>query len=140
MTKPQIWIAFFLALFIILFALEKLLNSNETNISGQKTSPMSQSQISSKEVSVEELMGNLGCLNCHGADLTGTERAPSLLRVKQYWSSREELINYFRNPSSYMDNDRFLEYLKKYPKEMMPPFNKISVQELGRIADYLLSK
>jgi hypothetical protein len=62
---------------------------------------------------------------------------PNLYNVKQYWT-RDQLINYLRNPSSYMDSDRFQEYKKKYPGIIMPSFGEIDVKELGKIAEYLL--
>jgi hypothetical protein len=45
-----------------------------------------------------------------------------------------------RNPESFMDGDRFKAYKAKYPGTIMPSFNNISVQELGKIAEFLLSQ
>jgi hypothetical protein len=39
-----------------------------------------------------------------------------------------------------MSSDRFKEYEKKYPNMVMPSFNNINVQELGKIAEYLLKE
>lgn len=140
MTKPQIWVAAFLVLFILLFLLQRLTNEPGTEEKSQMNSPVTQQDMSSnKDMTPAELVGRLGCTNCHGADLAGTNRAPSLKNVKQYWS-KDQLVNYFRNPSSYMSSDRFQEYQKKYPDMVMPSFNNIDVKELGRVAEYLLSQ
>ena len=63
--------------------------------------------------------------------------APSLHNVKDNWS-RDKLINYLRNPSSYMSSDRFKEYQQQYPGVIMPSFGNIEVKELGKVAEYLL--
>ena len=133
MTKPQIWIASFLALFIILFLLQKLTEEKETP---QKSNIVMKQQ-PQKEETPEELIASLGCITCHRADLTGTNNGPSLKNIKQYWS-RKNLINYLRNPAANMSGDRFDEYKKKFPNFLMPSFGNIDVKKLGKIADYLL--
>jgi len=138
MTKPQIWVAAFLVLFILLFILQRVTNEPPSETSGPVNSPVSQQDMASnKDLSPEDLINKLGCKNCHGSELAGTNMAPSLQGVKQYWS-KDQLINYLRNPSSYMSSDRFKEYEKKYPNMVMPSFNNIDVRELGKVAEYLL--
>jgi hypothetical protein len=66
-------------------------------------------------------------------------QAPSLIDIKGNWS-KDKLINYLRNPESFMNGDRFQVYRQKYPGAIMPSFNNISVQELGKIAEYLLTQ
>jgi mono/diheme cytochrome c family protein len=141
MTKPQIWVAAFLLLFLILFVLSKVTDQSELHNKGTLSPQqmMGQSQQSGEALSPKEMISSLGCVNCHGADLTGTNKGPSLMLVKDNWS-RQNLINYLRNPQSYMSSDRFKEYKQKYPGVMMPPFNNIDIKDLGKIADYLLSK
>lgn len=141
MTKPQIWVAAFLLLFLILFVLSKVTDQSELHNKGTMSPQemMGQSQQSGKPLTAEEMISSLGCVNCHGTDLSGTKMAPSLMLVKNNWS-RENLINYLRNPQSFMSSDRFKEYQKKYPGVIMPAFNNIDIKDLGKIADYLLSK
>lgn len=137
MTKPQIWVAAFLVLFIALFLLQRATKQDE---SASKNAPMNtvpQTSMSSTNISAKELISRLGCVNCHGTDLTGTMRGPSLIGVSQFWS-RDQLINYLRNPNSFMNSDRFKDYKIKYPNELMPSFNNIDVKDLGKIAEYLL--
>jgi cytochrome c553 len=95
--------------------------------------------MASGELSSTDLLARNGCLNCHGEGLEGTQMAPPLVKIAQNWT-REKLINYLRNPSSYMDSDRFKDFRKQYPGTMMPPYNNLDVKDLGKIADYLLTK
>ncbi len=141
MTKPQIWVAAFLILFIILFMIGRLTKEDEMPVkdfSGMNDSPMSQQ--SSEEMTGEKLVMSFGCINCHGADLAGTNMGPSLKGIKQYWNSRDNLINYLRNPNSFMDSDRFKAYKVKYPNGIMPSYGNKDVKDLGKIADYLLTQ
>ncbi|MEO8399871.1 MAG: cytochrome c [Ignavibacteriaceae bacterium] len=105
MTKSQIWVASFLVLFLLLFFLGRVSKNVESG-EQKTTNPLPQTNSSSKELSAPELITQLGCVNCHGPDLSGTKLGPSLQNVKEFWS-RDKLINYLRNPNSYMDSERF---------------------------------
>jgi cytochrome c553 len=139
MTKPQIWVAAFLVLFILLFLLQRATNEPGKNTTGPMSNPVSQDMTANENMSPVELINKLGCRNCHGQDLAGTKMAPSLLGLQKYWS-KDQLTNYLRNPSSFMDSDRFKEYRQQYPNMVMPSFNNINVQELGKISEYLLAR
>jgi|CZKP01.1.fsa_nt_gi hypothetical protein len=140
MTKPQIWLAAFLFLFILLFLLGRVTRSPHEE-KRQISNPVPQGGMSneSQEFSPKEMIVSLGCPNCHGIDLAGTKQAPSIIDIKGNWS-KDKLINYLRNPASFMDGDRFQVYRQKYPGAIMPSFNNISVQELGKIAEFLLNQ
>ena len=135
MTKPQIWVAAFLGLFLILFIIGKITKKEEPvkQPTNMPTGPVSQ------DLTGEELFSSFGCANCHGEDLNGTKLAPALVNLKQFWG-RDNLINYLRNPSSFMDNERFKEYRIKYPGAMMPAYGNKDIKQLGKLADYLLEK
>ena len=140
MTKPQIWLAAFLLLFIFLFLLGRVTRGpREEN--KQISNPVPQGEMSnqSQDLSPKDMMTRIGCTGCHGVDLAGTMKAPSLIDIKGNWS-KDKLINYLRNPEAYMEGDRFKVYRQKYPGAIMPSFNNISVQELGKIAEYLLNQ
>jgi cytochrome c553 len=140
MTKPQIWVAAFLVLFILLFLLQRATNEPERGSTGPMNNPASQQDMASnQDMTPADLITKLGCRNCHGQDLQGTRMAPSLAGLKQYWS-KDQLTNYLRNPSSYRDSERFKEYEQQYPNMVMPSFNNINVQELGKISEYLLQQ
>ena len=139
MTKPQIWVAAFLLLFIVLFMIGRLTKEDEPmkDFSGMNNSPMSEQ--TSAELTGDKLIQSFGCTNCHGADLAGTNMGPSLKGLKEFWSSRDNLINYLRNPNSFMDSDRFKEYKAKYPNGIMPSYGNKDVKDLGKIVDFLLT-
>ena len=141
MTNAQKWVTAFLGLFLILFLLERVTKKEEpsvvpTSISGQNSR---QSAKVSSNADGPTLMQEIGCVSCHGDDLKGTQMAPALSAIKKNWT-RDGLINYLRNPSSYNGGDRFDEYRATYKNIIMPSFSNIDVKELGKIADYLLSR
>lgn len=140
MTKPQIWVAAFLLIFILLFLLQKATNEPARKNTGPMNNPVSQQDMASNEdTSPADLINRLGCRNCHGQNLEGTKMAPPLVGLKENWS-KDQLTNYLRNPSSYMDSKRFQEFQQQYPNMVMPSFNNINVQELGKISEYLLTQ
>ena len=69
MTKSQIWVASFLVLFLILFFLGRVSKNVDTENGQPATSPMPQANLSSKDLTAEQLVSQLGCVNCHGSDL-----------------------------------------------------------------------
>ncbi|MFC2103448.1 c-type cytochrome [Bacteroidota bacterium] len=137
MTKPQIWVAAFLTLFILLFIIGRLTKEEETF-----TPPLKQNfsgETSNANLTAEQLMTNFGCSRCHGVDYSGTTQGPALVDIGEKFS-REDLIAYFRNPQSFFNIDRFKEYRQKYPNSMMPDFGNKDVKELGKIADFLINR
>jgi len=136
MTKPQAWVAAVLVLFFLLFFLEKNTQRSDVQQKGIPNMNTGTDQ-ASKAKTPDQLAASLGCTGCHGGDLAGTRMAPDLHNLKQSWS-RDELINYLRNPSSYMDSESFKNFRAKYPNTIMPSFSNVDIKELGKIADYLL--
>jgi cytochrome c2 len=136
MTKSQIWVASFLVLFLILFGLSQITKKEPRGNSEGILQESESSQMNKEQTALSLIKAN-GCTSCHGTDLKGTNLAPSLIGIKQYWPSRDDLINYLRNPSSYMDKNRFKSYKEKFPSVVMPSFNNIDIKNLGVIADYL---
>ncbi len=128
MTNAQKWVALFLVAFIFLFILAKITRKEE--VSGGTNYEV-------YEEDVVSIMQKQRCFECHGENLQGTGKGPSLYGIQKYWS-RAKLINYLRNPKSYASAERFEEYQKKY-KEFMPSFEKVDTKNLGKIADYILS-
>ena len=141
MTNAQKWVTAFLGLFLILFLLERVTKKEEPSV----VSPSMSGQNSRQSAKVSSnadgptLMQEIGCVSCHGDDLKGTQMAPALSEIKKNWS-RDELINYLRNPSSYNGGKRFDEYRAAYKNTIMRSFSNIDVKELGKIADYLLTR
>ena len=140
MTKPQIWVAAFLAVFILLFILQKLTQKEEApsrDLSSQMNNQMMEENTT--ELTATQLIANFGCTNCHGGNLQGTQLAPALTNLSQYWG-KETLLNYLRNPNDFMNDERFQAYREKYPSQIMPPYGNKNIKDLGKIVDYLLSK
>lgn len=139
MTKPQIWVSTFLLVFIALFILQKATKKPDNLPIVMNNSPMMNQEIGS-ELSGYDLMSKHGCLNCHGTSLQGSPMGPALENLKKYWKDRDMLISYLRNPNSFMEQSRFIEYKEKYPKMIMPAYNNLDIKELGKMSDYLLNK
>ena len=138
MTNAQKWLAAFLVVFVVLFYLERLTQKEETppdiksNINSQNNEPAGDNDAFA-------LIKQNGCTNCHGQNLEGTQVAPAIKNIKDHWT-RDALINYLRNPSSYSGDKRFDEYRQKYKNIMMPSFGNLDVKILGEIADYLIER
>ena len=139
MTKPQIWVAAFLAAFILLFILQKATKKEEAprDLSSQMNNPMTEQ--GTTELSGQQLISNFGCTNCHGNDLAGTNLAPALNNLTQFWG-KENLLSYLRNPNDYMNEKRFQEYKEKYRGQIMPSYGNKDIKDLGKIVDYLLAQ
>lgn len=139
MTNAQKWVAAFLGLFLLLFVLSKVTEKEEIideNLNFYDAGEGDKEMVAS-ELDGLTLVKQHGCMTCHGKDLKGTKLGPGLYSAKEYWS-RDKLINYLRNPSSYSGDDRFEAYKAEY-RTIMPPFGNVDVKDLGVISDYLLS-
>jgi len=136
MTKPQIWVATFLVIFILLFILQKATKKEETQPPQIPTTNLN-NQSASESLTGVELFNSFGCKNCHGTDYQGTKMGPALKRLDEHYS-RKDLISYLRNPKSFMDSKRLQEYRAQFPGVIMPNYNNKDVKELGKIADFLL--
>jgi mono/diheme cytochrome c family protein len=141
MTKPQIWVAAFLVVFILLFILQKLTQEEEAprDLSSSMNNQMMEENATGSDLTAEQLISNFGCTNCHGGNLQGTQMAPALTNLSQFWG-KESLLNYLRNPNDFMNQERFIEYKEKYPNQIMPPYGNKDIKDLGKIVDYLLTK
>jgi len=138
MTKPQIWISAFLFLFILLFILAKVTKEDETE-DNFPVNNLPGVEETKNEITGAQLFVNFGCINCHGENLTGTADGPQLANLTEHWS-RQTLIAYLRNPTSFMEEERFKEYRIKYPKQIMPDFGNKNIKDLGKLAGFLLNR
>lgn len=137
MTNAQKWVAAFLGLFLVLFLVGRLTSKEEVPQMPQ-TMGEQPTQVSS-DVDGLTMINQIGCTSCHGDNLQGSKLAPQLVNLKQFWT-RDALINYLRNPQSYSRDVRFDEYRSKYKNVIMPSYGNIDVKELGKIAEYLLTR
>lgn len=136
MTNAQKWISLFLVLFILLLVLAKMTSDK----SGFETSTISatESAESTSAISAESILANNRCYICHGQDLNGTGRAPSLLMVAKNWN-KGNLISYLQNPQAFMNNERMLVLQERYSGKM-PAQENLSEEELNILAEYLLNR
>lgn len=139
MTNAQKWVAAFLGLFLILFLLSRVTKNETAESHPMGNMPAMGNETSTEEADAPALLSRLGCTSCHGENLEGTKLAPQLVQISKYWS-RDALLNYLRNPSSYNGDARFDAYRQQYKNIVMPSFGNIDVKELGKIADYLMTK
>lgn len=137
MTNAQKWLAAFLVLFVFLFLLGRITSKKE-EITYKDNTYSEKTLQSNEEKDGLQLIRENGCTSCHGQNLEGSNIAPALVNIKEYWG-RDNLINYLRNPSSF-SNERMKEYRMKYKNIMMPSYNNLDVKDLGKIADYLLTR
>lgn len=135
MTKAQIWIVIFLGLFVILFVVQRAFKT-ETPSQSPSSQMTMQAEPASTKVTGEKLIGELGCVNCHGNDLGGTAMAPSLHGLASVYT-KEQLVAYLQNPASQNGSERYQIMKTKY-SGAMPSFNSHDVHELEKVADVLL--
>lgn len=135
MTNAQKWIAAFLGVFFDTFILSKVTQKEEEFFEeGENYGTTNQEPV---KVDGLTLINRTGCTNCHGVDLKGTKLGPNLYGAKEFWT-RDNLLNYLRNPQSYNGDERFEAYKKEF-KTIMPSYSNIDVKDLGIMADYILS-
>ncbi|MGK9475497.1 c-type cytochrome [Melioribacter sp. OK-6-Me] len=137
MTNAQKWLTAFFGIFLLLFILGRILQKEETLSLPENYSEKTMQ--SNQELDAMTLIRQNGCVSCHGQNLEGSTIAPALVNIKEHWT-RDRLINYLRNPSSYSSDERFKEYKLKYKNIVMPAYNNLDVKDLGKIADFLLEK
>lgn len=139
MTKTQIWSTIFLVLFIALFFLHKATKEDPAvkPAKGENYGETETQTSTGPEFSAQDAVINWGCNTCHGQDLRGTQMAPPLYGLSEFYD-RDKLTNYLRNPNSFMDSDRFKAFKQKYKNIVMPAYNNKDIKELGKVADYLL--
>ena len=139
MTNAQKWISAFLGLFLVLFLLVRITKKEEPALAPERGQMPGQTSQAAGKAGGLSLVESSGCVSCHGEKLQGTRIAPPLANLKEHWT-RDGLINYLRNPESYGGDKRFDEYRQKYKNVIMPSFNNIDVKDLGKMAEYLLTR
>lgn len=139
MTNAQKWVAAFLGLFLLLFLLSRLTKKEAPATHPMGGMPAMGSETGTGDADGPTLISRLGCTSCHGENLEGTKLAPQLVQISEHWS-RDGLLNYLRNPSAYNGDARFDAYRQTYKNVVMPSYGNIDVKELGKIADYLMTR
>ncbi len=93
----------------------------------------------SKTKTAEHLYSSLGCASCHGSDMSGTEKGPELKDLDEYWT-RDKLVTYLNNTTAFIDSTRMVKYQNKYEGFIMHSYDTVDVDQLQKLADYLLKQ
>ena len=143
MTNAQKWVTAFLVLFILLLVLSKMTNRQESETDLPASDMVTTENIESgaeqsSDIYVGDLLANNRCFTCHGKDLNGTGMGPSLANVSDNWK-KVNLISYFQNPKAFLSNPRMAILKEKYNRDM-PAQERMSLEELDALAEYLLTR
>jgi cytochrome c553 len=79
------------------------------------------------------------CSRCHGADLAGTHKAPSLANIRAQYD-RVTLRAYLANPDSMQRIDPRLKALNEDYKAFEMPSYPLNVEHRERLIDFLLGE
>jgi len=136
MTNAQKWVTVFLLLFVLLLALSKLTNKDEKSSSEANYSEENVNPNETVQINAEKLISQNRCLTCHGRDLGGSGMGPSLTNLSDNWE-KDALINYLKDPSSFLNIARMAVLREKYGSDM-PAVKNLSNDEISAIAEFLL--
>jgi Cytochrome c len=123
MKNYKIWGS--LVLLIIVFII--LIRTKVIDFSGRATT------------TPEYMIANLGCTDCHGTKLEGTDKGPALHNLNTNWT-KVNLVKYLQKPTQFMNFPRFVKYEGQYRKYLMPAYDTVNVKTLEMVADYILNK
>jgi cytochrome c2 len=80
---------------------------------------------------------DLGCAKCHGPAREGRRSGPPLVKIEDHWDE-EGLMQYLRDPKTFVEANPRLSYMgEKYPI-MMPAFAHTDEEQLRQLAVFIL--
>jgi cytochrome c553 len=83
-----------------------------------------------------EVYKSASCSMCHGAERAGTDMAPPLVKLSEYWVP-ETLERYLLDPEGYAATDERLRDQAKQYSMKMPPWSE-SEEEMAALINWLL--
>lgn len=83
------------------------------------------------------LFSQYNCAMCHGEGGQGKATAPALRGLQGNWT-RDKLITYLQDPTTYAKDDARLTGMKETYSMAMPSYAHLGDERLGHLADYLL--
>lgn len=86
----------------------------------------------------ETLYVDLGCPRCHGFQLEGNRYGPTLEGLSEHWDSAQEVVTYFRDPATIVENDARLKAQDSEYNLKMQPLTTNSDEDLEILAAWLL--
>lgn len=88
--------------------------------------------------SPEALYIDLGCAKCHGDDRQGQRSGPALVKIADHWNE-SELLEYLKNPKSFVEANPRLSYLDEQYPIAMPAYAATNEEDLKKLADFILN-
>lgn len=79
------------------------------------------------------------CANCHGDEREGKSLGPSLAGLAQHWT-RETLVEYLADPQGFVERDPRLRARSEEYSGKMDPYDNLTLEQRGVLADWLLER
>ncbi len=79
------------------------------------------------------------CANCHGEEGAGTSRGPALRELSRHWT-RERLVDYLADPQAVAAVDPRLRARGREFSSEMGPYDNLTAEQRGVLADWLLAR
>ena len=80
---------------------------------------------------------NLGCAKCHGPAREGQRSGPPLVKIEDHWDE-EGLMQYLRDPKTFVEANPRLSYMAEQYPIAMPPFANTDEKQLRELAIFIL--
>jgi cytochrome c2 len=86
----------------------------------------------------EALYVDLGCFKCHGENRQGQRSGPPLVKIIDHWDE-ESLLEYLKNPKTFVQSNPRLSYLGEQYPIAMPAYGNIDEKDLRKLAEFILN-
>ena len=80
---------------------------------------------------------DLGCAKCHGDAREGKRSGPPLVKIEDHWDE-EGLMQYLRDPKTFVEANPRLSYMGEQYPIVMPPFANTDEEQLRALAVFIL--
>ncbi len=86
----------------------------------------------------EALFVDLGCAKCHGDNREGQRSGPPLIKIIDHWNE-ESLLQYLRDPKTFVESNPRLSYLDEQYPIAMPAYADTNEEDLRKLAQFILN-
>ena len=80
---------------------------------------------------------DLGCAKCHGPAREGQRSGPPLVKLEGHWDE-ETLMQYMRDPKTFVEANPRLSYMAEQYPIAMPAFAHTDEEQLRELAVFIL--
>ena len=80
---------------------------------------------------------DLGCAKCHGPARAGRRSGPPLVKIEDHWDEAS-LMQYLRDPKTFVEANPRLSYMDERYPIAMPPFANTDEEQLRELAIFIL--